>query len=132
MKPEDEPIFHALTPQRIGGLTNYLEAGGEPDEGKIAQAWVIRNRVDHPSFQGNSVLTVCYHEAAFSCFLAIDNPEYSKAVAIAKAFDIHLDATIKLAGSPPWARVDALALQRSCEILRSGDGRQGPEPLRDE
>ena len=65
MKPEDEPIFHALTPQRIGGLTNYLEAGGEPDEGKIAQAWVIRNRVDHPSFQGNSVLTVCYHEAAF-------------------------------------------------------------------
>lgn len=117
MKPGDLKYFHALTTVQIGGMTAYLEAAVDGEPGMIAQSWVVMDRVDHPSFQGNDVATVCYHEAAFSCYLSIDNPEYPKAVAIAKAFNLYADPTAHIAPPFKWTAADATALRRACQIF---------------
>lgn len=44
------------------------EARGEPEEGQIAVAWVIRNRVETPGWWGESVGEVCRKPWQFSCW----------------------------------------------------------------
>lgn len=50
--------------------TVYGEARGEPFEGQVAIAWVIRNRAEWqpPSWWGHTVEAVYYHPQQFSCF----------------------------------------------------------------
>ena len=54
--------------------TVYGEARGEPFEGQIAVAWVIRNRAQWhpPAWWGHTVERVCYHPYQFSCHNAND------------------------------------------------------------
>lgn len=49
--------------------TVYGEARGEPDEGKAAVAWVIRNRAgwQPPAWWGATLYGVCYRPMQFSC-----------------------------------------------------------------
>tara|TARA_Y100000310_G_scaffold324033_1_gene385361 strand:+ start:380 stop:793 length:414 start_codon:yes stop_codon:yes gene_type:complete len=51
--------------------TIYGEARGEPMQGKIAVAWCVRNRVEHPKWWGKSWLGVMLKPKQFSCW----NPE---------------------------------------------------------
>jgi hypothetical protein len=131
MRPEDLKYFHGLTDDRKGGLTVFLEAGGEPELGRIAVAWVIKNRVEHPSFQGHDIETVCFHEAAFSCFLSLGNPEYPKAVAIAQAWDIHADPTAHIVSVDyTWTGMDALTLTQCLEIFEGVISGRVPTPFK--
>ena len=54
--------------------TVYGEARGEPFEGQVAVAWVIRNRAtwQPPAWWGHTVETVCYKPFQFSCHNAND------------------------------------------------------------
>lgn len=49
--------------------TVWGEAEGEPEEGQIAVAWVIRNRAEWkpPAWWGTDVLSVCHCRLQFSC-----------------------------------------------------------------
>jgi N-acetylmuramoyl-L-alanine amidase len=48
--------------------TVYGEARGEGFEGMVAVAWVIRNRVEQPSWWGQRVSEVCLKPWQFSCW----------------------------------------------------------------
>jgi hypothetical protein len=54
--------------------TLYGEARGEPDQGQIAVAWVIRNRAQNPRFAGDllgkpgAIARVCLARWQFSCW----------------------------------------------------------------
>jgi|GEM_PF-1021579 len=129
MRPEDMKYFHALSADRIGGETVFLEAGGESTEGKVAVAWVVKNRVDHPSFQGNDVATVCFHQAAFSCYLSVDNPEYLKARAIAQNFDAFADPKTHVLTPFKWGPADAGALFQCLAVFRDVWAGRIPSPF---
>lgn len=49
-------------------LCIYREASGEPDLGKHAVGWVIKNRVEHPSWMGSTYPEVILHKSQFSSF----------------------------------------------------------------
>jgi spore germination cell wall hydrolase CwlJ-like protein len=58
-------------------LTIYREASGEPLEGKYAVAWVIRNRVEHPSWYGHDYCDVVTKKAQFTSMVppdGVDDP----------------------------------------------------------
>jgi hypothetical protein len=55
----------AVHPSNVLALTLWGEAEGEPDEGKQAVAWVIRNRAEH---RRRSIADVCFARRQFSCF----------------------------------------------------------------
>jgi hypothetical protein len=118
MNLKDQVVFRKLTPVKIGGLTIYLEAGGQIEPAKEAVGWVIRNRVDHPSFQGNDVESVCFHHDAFSCYLSLDNPEYEKALAVAANFDLHVDPACPRGVYKDWHPGDAYSLAGSLVAFR--------------
>lgn len=72
----------------IWARTLYGEARGEPVEGMIAVAWVIRNRAERPGWWGRDVTEVCTHASKgvhqFSCWNAKDsNSRKLRAVTIA-------------------------------------------------
>lgn len=83
--------------------TIYGEARGEPIEGKIAVAWVIRNRADHGGWWGATPQDVCHKAFQFSCWnkndpnsaklllLSDEDPAY---LAIRKIAQAVLDKTI--------------------------------------
>ncbi|XP_055340429.1 spore cortex-lytic enzyme-like [Paramacrobiotus metropolitanus] len=50
--------------------TVYREAPGEPEEGQLAVAWVIKNRADknRAYWGGNSIAAVCRHPGQFECW----------------------------------------------------------------
>jgi len=48
--------------------TVYGEARGETEQGKIAVAWVIRNRVKRGGWWGDNADTVCRFPWQFSCW----------------------------------------------------------------
>ena len=52
--------------------TVYGEARGEPFEGKLAVAFVIRNRAARPGWWGKDVESVCRRPYQFSCWNAGD------------------------------------------------------------
>lgn len=60
--------------------TVYGEARGESFEGKIAVAWVIRNRAD-TKYRGDSCETVCLKPWQFSCWNPTD-PNKAKIEAV--------------------------------------------------
>ncbi len=64
--PIDPKLWDDLT---VMAATVYLEAEGELDKGKLAVAWVIRNRADQKLI---SVRDVCLAPWQFSCW----NVEY--------------------------------------------------------
>ena len=55
--------------------TLYGEVRGEHWDTKIACAWVIRNRADHPGWWGHTVTEVCRKPLQFSCWNP-DDPNY--------------------------------------------------------
>ena len=77
--------FGHLTAPQIMALTMWAEARGESREGKIAVGTVILERVDHRSWDGNTVQEVCLYPYQFSCYLKSD-PNYSMMISIAKDF----------------------------------------------
>jgi N-acetylmuramoyl-L-alanine amidase len=48
--------------------TIYGEARGEPFQGQVAVAWVVRNRVNAHSWYGSDVIGVCRKPLQFSCW----------------------------------------------------------------
>lgn len=60
--------FGRLSPAQLMGLTIYDEAQGEPDAGKIAVGTVILERVEHRSWDGNTLHEVCLWPYQFSGF----------------------------------------------------------------
>jgi len=79
----------------IAARTIWGEARGEPDAGKIAVMWVIRNRAEVGGWWGDTVKDVCLKKWQFSCWnsddpnrakieaLSKDSPDYRHCVAIA-------------------------------------------------
>ena len=86
MKPIDKPIFDALLPEQAMALTLFLEAEGEPHEGKVAVAFVIWDRANHPAWWGKDIPGVCFHPMQFSSYND-DNPRYPLALKIASDFE---------------------------------------------
>jgi N-acetylmuramoyl-L-alanine amidase len=64
----DQAIKSALNPTQTLAVTLYGEARGEPIEGRIAVACVIRNRVKAGRF-GADYKAVCLKKWQFSCWL---------------------------------------------------------------
>lgn len=52
--------------------TIYGEARGEPWEGKIAVAWVVRNRAERGGWWGDTIREVCLKPWQFSCWNETD------------------------------------------------------------
>lgn len=52
--------------------TLYGECRGEPEEGQIAVAWVIRTRAEQPCWWGKTPAVVCLKKSQFSCWLPSD------------------------------------------------------------
>ena len=53
--------------------TIWAESRGEPFEGKVAVAWVIRNRFEAGQwFSGDTLAATCLKPAQFSCWLPSD------------------------------------------------------------
>jgi hypothetical protein len=80
------PIFQSLDEKQIMGLTICREAGGEPDEGKVAVGTVILERVDHRAWDGNNVKEVCLMKWQFSCYNEHDKG-YGKTLHMAEQWD---------------------------------------------
>ncbi len=105
--------------------TIWGEARGEAFAGKVAVAWVIRNRVEHPRWWGRGIAEVCMKPFQFSCWnpgdpnekkcraVSADDPAFVECLAAARAClegklpdptngsdHYHVDA-----GEPPyWAK----------------------------
>jgi len=56
--------------------TLYAEARGEPEEGIVWVAWVIKNRaaMNRSYWGGNTIKAVCLHPQQFECWNAGDFP----------------------------------------------------------
>lgn len=72
----------------VWARTVYGEARGEGLDGKIAVAWVIRNRVEadlgkdnKPDWWGEGIIGVCRAPKQFSCWNR-DDPNYDKIMAV--------------------------------------------------
>jgi hypothetical protein len=77
--------FLDLSKEQVLGLTICREAGGEPDEGKVAVGTVILERVDRGN-RGKDVKEVCLWRRQFSCYDEIDRG-YSKTLHMAETWD---------------------------------------------
>lgn len=58
----------ALGPFDIWARTNMGEARGEAFQAAVGQAWVVKNRADHPGWWGRDIESVCLKAAQFSCW----------------------------------------------------------------
>lgn len=69
MTPERRQEIRAALSDREALICTLLgEAAGEPVEGQIAVASVIRNRATHPRWWGNGYAAVCLKDHQFSCW----------------------------------------------------------------
>ena len=68
-------------PIDIMARTIWGEARGEGHSGMVAVANVIMNRVAHPKWWGNDVISVCTKPYQFSCWLKSD-PNREKLIAV--------------------------------------------------
>ncbi|MDD5459988.1 MAG: cell wall hydrolase [Phycisphaerae bacterium] len=82
-------VFARLDDKKLLALTLYGEARGESDEGIIAVATVILERVNHAQY-GDSVPAVVLAKRQFSCFNH-DDTQYGRMVAIARNYDLWLE-----------------------------------------
>jgi len=64
--------FGNLSDDQILALTIYAEARGESLEGKIAVGSVILERVDHRTWDGDTIHEVCLWPMQFSCYNPAD------------------------------------------------------------
>ena len=80
------PAFDKLDPAQAMGLTICREAGGEPDEGKIAVGTIILERVKHRDWDGRTIKEVCFAKWQFSCYNEIDKG-YGKTLHMAENWD---------------------------------------------
>lgn len=67
----------SVGPEDIDTMARTLwgESRGEPRAGKVAVAWVIKNRASHPRWWGDGIASVCRMPWQFSCW----NPDTDKA-----------------------------------------------------
>lgn len=79
------------------------EAAGEPVEGQIAVANVVRNRARHPRWWGRDVRGVCLAKSQFSCWWEA-NANTARVYALADALHRKQDATgpLSLVGQLHW------------------------------
>lgn len=87
MKPEDQEIFLKLADGDLLGLILYLEARGEPIEGRVAVGWVVRNRtIQRKKTYKEIILTpATFGYEQFSC-LNTNDSNYYIGVNMAKDF----------------------------------------------
>lgn len=76
----DHDLKHALTDKQALTLTLWGEARGEPLDGKIAVASVIRNRVK----AGQSYRAVCLAPFQFSCWNDGDDENHRKLMSLTR------------------------------------------------
>jgi spore germination cell wall hydrolase CwlJ-like protein len=55
----------------VGSLTLFGEASNQGEDGEIAVAWVVRNRMRDTRWP-NTVAEVCLQRSQFSCWIAAD------------------------------------------------------------
>ncbi|MEK9724321.1 MAG: cell wall hydrolase, partial [Rhodospirillaceae bacterium] len=87
-----------MTDEETVARTVWGEARGEPFNGKIAIAWVIRNRVEldlhgdeKPDWWGEGYEAVCLKPWQFSCWNAND-PNREKLLAVTDADAMYRDS----------------------------------------
>ncbi len=68
MKPEHLKIFQELPENKLLAVTLLGEARGEPVEGRIAIGNIIKNRVFHRKWDGDTYHEVILMPKQFSCF----------------------------------------------------------------
>lgn len=91
---------------RIAAETVWGEARGEPWLGKLAVAYVIRNRVEDPGkdWWGDDIIGVCTKPWQFTCQHPSD-PNYAKLKAVADRDPVFLECrravAVAFAGSEP-------------------------------
>ncbi len=68
MKPEQLKIFKELPENKLLAVCLLGEARGEPIEGKIAIGNIIKNRVFHRKWDGDTFHEVILMPKQFSCF----------------------------------------------------------------
>jgi N-acetylmuramoyl-L-alanine amidase len=95
-------IIYDTRDLEVVAKTLYGEARGEPHEGQVAVAWVIRNRASRPAFVGlgmigrpGALALACTMRWQFSCWnegdpnreklLALDVSEYGKQIGVASS-----------------------------------------------
>ena len=94
MKPSLQKLYDAnvddfgsLEPDQVMGLTIYAEARGEIRTGRIGVGTVILERVDHRTWDGQTVMEVCLWPYQFSCYLPKD-PNRAQLVRLAGDFGL--------------------------------------------
>lgn len=88
MREEDKKYFLALPDWGIMGLCIEREAGGEPDEGKIAVGTVILERVDRQGWMGKTIHEVIMKPWQFSWTMEeAGKLYYEESVIYAKNFE---------------------------------------------
>jgi spore germination cell wall hydrolase CwlJ-like protein len=78
--------------------TVWGEARGEPLEGKLAVAWVIRNRAGAPGWWGEGIAGVCRQPWQFSCWNAGD-PNRAKLIGVSPRDEMFRDCLMVVAGA---------------------------------
>lgn len=73
----------SLDAKTIVALTIWGEARGEPAEGILGVAWVIKNRQDHPRWWGADWKSVCLKPWQFSCW-NLDDPNRAEMLTTAE------------------------------------------------
>ena len=68
----------ASAEQLILALTVYREAANEPDHGRIAVAWTLRNRVQHPKWWGRDFYGVATAKWQYSSISAPGDNQLGK------------------------------------------------------
>jgi len=108
--------FGHLDQIKIMGLTVYGEARGENRAGRIAVATVIMERVEHRSWDGETIEDVCLWPKQFSCFLPSD-PNRPKLVLVAKDWDYHISIDQYLSACYQIARgIESGAIPRDPDL----------------
>jgi len=74
----------------IFARTVWGEARGEEELGKIAVAWVVKNRAADPKWWGHDVIGVCLKPYQFSCWLKSD-PNRKKLLAVTEDDPVFAD-----------------------------------------
>lgn len=88
------PAELGVKPSHVVAATLWGEARNEPREGKVAVAWVIRNRVEDPGWWGRTWVGVCMAKGQFSCWwdeqgpkvrsVSPDDPQFQECLAVAE------------------------------------------------
>ena len=88
-----------MTPDDLDVMARTIwgEARGEPLEGKVAVAWVIKNRADHPGWWGHGVANVCRQPWQFSCWNA-DDPNRAKLIGVTARDEMFRESLMAAAG----------------------------------